>query len=495
MEPAAADLPLLKVGGEILGQLLGERCHQHPLARGHHLGDLTREVHHLVLRGHDLDHGVEQAGRPDHLLHHLAAGAGEFPRSGRGRHEYRLMEPLLPLVKHQRPVVEGAGQPEAVIDERRLAALVAGVHAADLRHGDVRLIDEEQEVVGKVVEERAGCAAGRPARERPGIVLDPRAEARLHQHLDVESRAGVEPLGFQQLALALELLQPGLELVLDRGDCRLDAVFGHHEVAGRIEIHLVFLGRHLAAGGMRDRDRLQRVAPELDTTGEFVVRGPDVDGIAADAKLSPLQRQVAPLVVHGDELLEQLVAGELRAGGEPHHHRPVVVGRTEAVDARYARHHHHVAAADEGAGGREPQSVDLLVDRGILLNVDVALRNVGLGLVVVVVADEVVDGVVREEVAKLGIQLGGERLVVRQHERGPAHARDHVGHREGLAGAGHPHQHLRGPSVGDPADERIDRGRLVARGLVGGDEFEDAGVECGRGPFHGAASRGRMGRR
>ena len=246
---------------------------------------------------------------------------------------------------------------------------------------------------------------------------------------------------------------------------------------------------------MRDRDRLQRVAPELDTTGEFVVRGPDVDGIAADAKLSPLQRQVAPLVVHGDELLEQLVAGELRAGGEPHHHRPVVVRRTEAVDARHARHHHHVAAADEGAGGREPQSVDLLVDRGILLNIDVALRNVGLGLVVVVVADEVVDGVVREEVTKLGIQLGSERLVVREHERGPAHAGDHVGHREGLARAGHPHQHLRGPSVGDPADERIDRGRLVARGLVGGDEFEDAGVECGRGPFHGVASRGRMGRR
>jgi hypothetical protein len=43
------------------------------------------------------------------------------------------------------------------------------------------------------------------------------------------------------------------------------------------------------------------------------------------------------------------------------------------------------------------QPVDLVVDRGVLLDVGVARRDVGLGLVVVVVADEVLDGVVGEE--------------------------------------------------------------------------------------------------
>ena len=41
--------------------------------------------------------------------------------------------------------------------------------------------------------------------------------------------------------------------------------------------------------------------------------------------------------------------------------------------------------------------------------------HVGLGLVVVVVGDEVLDRVVREELAELAVQLRGERLVVRQH--------------------------------------------------------------------------------
>ena len=43
--------------------------------------------------------------------------------------------------------------------------------------------------------------------------------------------------------------------------------------------------------------------------------------------------------------------------------------------------------------------------------------QVRLGLVVVEVADEVLDRVVREELAELGVELGGERLVVGEDER------------------------------------------------------------------------------
>ena len=72
------------------------------------------------------------------------------------------------------------GQPEAVVDEVALAGHVALVHPADLRHRDVRLVDDEQEVLGEVVEQavrapsRAGgrrCASSSsrcPSRSRPG---------------------------------------------------------------------------------------------------------------------------------------------------------------------------------------------------------------------------------------------------------------------------------------------------------------------------------------
>jgi hypothetical protein len=40
---------------------------------------------------------------------------------------------------------------------------------------------------------------------------------------------------------------------------------------------------------------------------------------------------------------------------------------------------------EKGGGGGEAQAVDLLVYRGFLLDVDVALRDVCLGLVIIVV--------------------------------------------------------------------------------------------------------------
>ena len=57
--------------------------------------------------------------------------------------------------------------------------------------------------------------------------------------------------------------------------------------------------------------------------------------------------------------------------------------------------------------------------RRVLLDVGVAPGQVRLGLVVVEVADEVLDRVLREELAELGVELGRERLVVGEDEGRP----------------------------------------------------------------------------
>ena len=189
VQPAAADVAFGEVGREVFGELLGERGHQHTMAVGDRAVDLRVQVRDLLPGRLDLDPRVEQACRTDDLLNHLAAGLAQLPVAGRGRDVDRLMQPLLKLVKHQRPVVEGAGQPEAVVDERQLAAAVAGIHPANLRHRDVRLVDKKQKVVGEVVEERVGGAAGGAAGERPGVVFDSGAEAGFGEHLDVEAGA------------------------------------------------------------------------------------------------------------------------------------------------------------------------------------------------------------------------------------------------------------------------------------------------------------------
>ena len=158
----------------------------------------------------------------------------------------------------------------------------------------------------------------------------------------------------------------------------------------------------------------------------------------------------------------------LLAHGQEQHH-PLVAGRAaHAVDAGHRGDDHDVAAGEQRRRRGVPQAVDVVVHRRVLLDVRVARREVRLGLVVVVVRDEVLDRVVREVLAELVAELGRQRLVVRDHQRRLLDPLDHPGHRVRLAGAGRAEQ--RGVVVVpvDRLGQLLDRPRLVARRLVVG---------------------------
>ena len=71
----------------------------------------------------------------------------------------------------------------------------------------------------------------------------------------------------------------------------------------------------------------------------------------------------------------------------------------------------------------------------------------------------------REELLELGVELGGERFVVRHDEGRALNRLDHVGHGERFAGAGHAHERLNFFTGTKPRHQLRDRLRLVARGL------------------------------
>jgi hypothetical protein len=206
VQVAHLDAVFRQVVGELLGHALGQRGDQHALVLLHAVADLFQHIVHLVLCRPHFHLGVDQAGGPHQLLHHLA-GVLLLVVGRRRGDEHRLAHLGLELGELQRPVVERARQPEAVLHQHFLACAVAVEHAAQLADQHVAFVQEHQRVLGQVVHQRRRRVAGPGARQVARVVLDALAVAHLLQHLQVEAGALFQALRLHQLAALHQLIE------------------------------------------------------------------------------------------------------------------------------------------------------------------------------------------------------------------------------------------------------------------------------------------------
>ena len=241
---------------------------------------------------------------------------------------------------------------------------------------------------------------------------------------------------------------------------------------GRVDQEEVHLAQRFAGEGMDLADALDLVPEELHPHRVRGVGGVDLQHVAAHPEMGPFQHGVVALVQQAHQPPPGILRVQALPDGELQAHFPVVAGVADAVDAGHGGHHDHVAPLQQRGGGRQAQAVDLLVDRGVLFDVQVLARNVGLGLVVVVVGDEILHRVFGEEILELAVELGGQGLVVGDDQGGQLGLLDDLGHGEGLAGAGDPLQGL-GLVPGPQAPgQGLDGLGLVAGRLEAGHDLE-----------------------
>ena len=239
------DATLGQVGREFLGHLLGEGGDEDALVAFDAQTHLFEEIIDLSLGGFDDDERIDEARRTNDLLDHPVR-AFELVGTRRRGEVDGLADALRELVPLEGTVVHRGGQAESVVDEGALARHVAFEHRADLWDGHVGLVDDEQEVVREVVQQRVrGCAGASPVNVAR-VVFHARARSDFLEHLQVEGRAHAQALLLEELVLRPEPREAVVKLVLDRGDRLLHALLARHIVRGREQVGVVNLVDHVA---------------------------------------------------------------------------------------------------------------------------------------------------------------------------------------------------------------------------------------------------------
>jgi hypothetical protein len=240
----------------------------------------------------------------------------------------------------------------------------------------------------------------------------------------------------------------------------------------RIDGHLLQLGDRLPGERIDLADPLDLVAPELDPDRLLGIGRIDLDAVAPHPERAGLEGGVVPAIVDANQLRENRVAPATLAPPHAHHKLAVFHRVTQAVNRAHGRDDHDILALHQARGGPEPEHLDVLVDRGVLFDVEIGRRDIGFRLVVVVVRDEVLDGVPGQELAQLAVELGAEGLVMGEDQSRLLVVRDDVGQGHRLAGTGDAEQGLVLVAALQARGQLTDRPGLVTGRLERRHHFE-----------------------
>ena len=112
------------------------------------------------------------------------------------------------------------------------------------------------------------------------------------------------------------------------------------------------------------------------------------------------------------------------------------------------------------------QTVDLVVYGRVLFYIQILPGDIRLGLVVIVIGNEIFHCVFGKKFTEFRAKLGSKCLVMRQNECGTVTFCDDIRHRKGLTRACDTNKRLRTVTAKNALGKSFDRFRLVTRRLI-----------------------------
>ena len=226
------------------------------------------------------------------------------------------------------------------------------------------------------------------------------------------------------------------------------------------------------AAGQRIEKRQPRaiVFAQIDAQRALgIFRRKNIDRVAAHAESPALKIELRALVLHRRQATDNRVAGDFLAALQMQHHAVVIDRIADAVNRRHRRHNQAIASLHQRLRRRQAHLLDMLVYARVLFDEQIARRHIRFGLIIIVIRDEILDGVFRKKAAKLRVKLRRQRFVVGENHRRAILARDDLRHREGFSRSGHAEQSLALHSFFDSGQQAGDGLRLIAgRSEIGG---------------------------
>ena len=136
------DTTFQQIISKILSHFLGQRSHQRAFVTCHTILDFSKQIIDLPVNRAHIDLRIDQSCRSNNLFDHTVTQAKLIIARSGGKVD-RLADALKEFRPFERSVVHRRRQTEAMFDQRAFATGIAFIHGADLRHGNMRFVNDE----------------------------------------------------------------------------------------------------------------------------------------------------------------------------------------------------------------------------------------------------------------------------------------------------------------------------------------------------------------
>ena len=145
-------------------------------------------------------------------------------------------------------------------------------------------VNDEQPVVGEIIEQAKGACTGFSTVKIAAVVFDTGAITQLANHFEVIFYPLLQTFGLQRLAGFFKKLNLSHQIVLNVVGRAFDAFAGSYKKVGRIDGKLIHFVQGLSGKRINKFNGFNFVAPEINSNGIFGIGQKDVYGISNDSK-------------------------------------------------------------------------------------------------------------------------------------------------------------------------------------------------------------------
>ena len=301
---------------------------------------------------------------------------------------------------------------------------------------------ENKVVLGKVVQKAGRSLAQLPSLDVSAVVLYSGAVSRFPHHLQIVKGSGLKSVGFKHSAFRSQFQEPLFKLLPDSAHGQVKLLLPCNEMLGGEDQCFIHGLQNMTGQVVHSSYGLKCVAEKFYADTAAGIGGDQVDYVSSNPEITPCQGNVIPSVLHSHKLHEKQVTGYGITGLQTKTRVYEIHGITQTVQTAHRSNHDYILPAQKACGGPQTKSVQFLVKACVLFDEHVPGRKICFRLVVIVVADEILNSIFRKESGQLAEQLGGQGLVVTDHKDRQVHPLDDGCHGKGFSGTGDPQEGL-----------------------------------------------------